>query len=101
MVFRCEFQLHARGQYLKEEEGTYQLKEEEWYQLMKCRIRYPCGLYLFFDTERSEKRQGLLPLWGAGLAQHQSLRASDQKVAGSSPGRSGGGICFSVVNFMC
>ena len=34
------------GQYLKEE-AAYQLKKEEWYQLMKCRIRYLCDFYFF------------------------------------------------------
>ena len=39
--------------------------------------------------------------WGAGVAQWIERRTRDQKVPGSSPGRSGGRIFFSRVNFLC
>ena len=38
---------------------------------------------------------------GAGIAERLDRRALDQKVAGSSPGQSGGRIFFSMVNFLC
>ena len=37
-----------------------------------------------------------LPTWGAGIAQWFERRIRDRKVSGSSPGRSGGGIFFSM-----
>ena len=38
---------------------------------------------------------------GAGMAQWLERRTGDQKVPGSSPRRSGGGIFFPRVNFLC
>ena len=38
---------------------------------------------------------------GAGIAQWLERRTRDRKVPGSSPGRSGGRIFFSRVNFLC
>ena len=38
---------------------------------------------------------------GAGIAQWLERRTRDRKVAGSNPCRSGGGIFFSRVNFLC
>ena len=38
---------------------------------------------------------------GAGIAQWSERRTRDRKVPGSSPGRSGGRILFSSVNFVC
>ena len=38
---------------------------------------------------------------GAGIAQWSERRTRDRKVPGSSPGRSGGIIFFSRVNFLC
>ena len=39
--------------------------------------------------------------WRAGIAQWFERRTRDRKVPGSSPGRSGGRIFFSGVNFLC
>ena len=39
--------------------------------------------------------------WGAGIAQWLERRTRDRNVMGSSPGRSGGRIFFSSVNFLC
>ena len=38
---------------------------------------------------------------GTGIAQWSERRTRDRKVPGSSPGRSGGRILFSSVNFVC
>ena len=39
--------------------------------------------------------------WASGIACWLELRSRDRKVASSNPGRSGGGIFFSRVNFVC
>ena len=43
----------------------------------------------------------LLLTWGAWIAQWLERRTHDRKVPGSSPGRRGGRIFFSRVNFLC
>ena len=52
-----------------------------------------CECELFRATEHS--------FWGAGIAQWLEHQTHDLKVPGSSPGRSGGRIFFSRVNFLC
>ena len=39
--------------------------------------------------------------WGAGIAQWLEYRTRDRKFPGLSPGRSGGRIFFSRVDFLC
>ena len=51
------------------------------------------------DTTKSAGR--LVIIRGAGIAQWLERRTRDRKVPGSSPGRSGGRIFFSRVNFLC
>ena len=52
-----------------------------------------CECELFGATEHS--------FWGAAIAQWLERQARDLKVPGSSPGRNGGRIFFSRVNFLC
>ena len=63
-----------------------------------------CALYCLACQVRVTGRR-LRPLalysWGAGIAKCLERRTLDQKIAGSSPGRNGGRIFFSSVNFLC
>ena len=54
----------------------------------------------FYCTLQQQAQQLAQP-WGAGIAQWLERRTHDQKVAGSNPCWSGGGIFFSRVNFLC
>ena len=58
------------------------------------RLRHWDGAHTFHSMQ-------VMHHWGAGIAQWLERRISDCKVAGSSPGRSGGRIFFSRVNFLC
>ena len=63
-----------------------------------------CAVISNIGQERTPKRSDgkATPLWpGAGIAQWLERRTRDRKVPGSSPGRSGGRIFFSRVNFLC
>ena len=66
-----------------------------------CRLRpqqtFLCVLYHSATVQYFVQ---LLHVW-AGIAQRLECRTHDRKVAGLNPGRSGGRIFFSQVNFLC
>ena len=73
----------------------------------RCEYSRRSEMLPFFDNRRSKLKQLHVPSpfqtkhGVAGIAQRLERQTRDRKVAGLSPGRSGGSIFFFMVNFLC